>query len=204
MADICYDEAITQSVVEMEENKGETKQRGEENIQGTEDNNSPINPDQFSSTIPSTLDILNLCSGNFTGTIGTSISCEEKEISAHLNNEETLQSNENNTRKSLDLDHDVIISQLLDEDEMEQFKKKFDSPGTSNTEKENSQLTEELEEEVTVSGVIYSDDDDDDGDEVNGMTVKRRKNKSKLAFSGEVFTSCIIYVFLKLEYKSEH
>lgn len=63
----------------------------------------------------------------------------------------------------------MVISQLLDEEELELFKKKFDSPVTEAGESK----------EVSGGGVIDSDD------ETLGAAPKQRKNQKRIQFSGE-------------------
>lgn len=134
------------------------------------------NSQSFSNSMPTTQDLLNICSGEFTGTSQVSETTLETVLK---NNVETVTLNENGKEtKSLDIDHDVIISQLLDEEEMEKFKKKFDSPGISNTQKGLVENKSDFED-VHVTGVLDSDDDDEEE-----MKIKRKKNKSKLTFSG--------------------
>lgn len=137
------------------------------------------NSQAVSSSMPTTQDLLNICSGEFSGISQISEPLLKHDSIAPNNNLETITLKEKeNERKSLDIEHDVIISQLLDEDEMENFKKKFDSPGTSNTQKTPDDNKLELED-IHVTGVLDSDDDEEDE-----MKIKRKKNKSKLTFSG--------------------
>ncbi|KAJ8925628.1 hypothetical protein NQ315_009472 [Exocentrus adspersus] len=81
----------------------------------------------------------------------------------------------NKEMKSLDEDQDIIISQLIDEEEMERFKKKFESPLIGSTQR---RIVEEFEEAMASGGVIDSDD------EADTVEVKR-KNKKRLQFSDD-------------------
>lgn len=128
------------------------------------------------STVPCTQDLLDICSGKFTGSLQESTNSDDKITENYI---EVVPVEDTDKRKSTDLDHDVIISQLLDEEEMENFKKKFDSSCISNSQKEVGRYSDGLDEEVKASGVLDSDDED-----VDEMIVKKRKRKSKLTFSG--------------------
>lgn len=113
---------------------------------------------------PSTQDLLNVCSGEFTGVTQN----------GPENCVDTFQFSTNKEVKNLDEDQDLIISQLIDEAEMEKFKKRFESPLIPNTQR---RIVEEFEEVVAGGGVIDSDDDTDT------VEVKKR-NKKRLMFSG--------------------
>ncbi|KAJ8972250.1 hypothetical protein NQ314_000268 [Rhamnusium bicolor] len=122
---------------------------------------------------PSTQDLLNICSGTFTGV--TQIECTKEPEAVPLCTTETYTFNTNNEMKSLDADQDMIISQLIDEEEMEKFKRKFDSPLLSNTQR---RIVEEFEEVVGSGGVIDSDDEDEI------LEVKKKKQK-RIMFSDD-------------------
>lgn len=81
--------------------------------------------------------------------------------------------------KSLDEDHGLIISQLLNEEEMENFKKKFDSPVMTNTQK---RIVEEFEEDIAAAGGVIDSDDEDEN-----LEIKKKKKQKKLHFSGNTF-----------------
>lgn len=71
----------------------------------------------------------------------------------------------------------MIISQLLDEEELEIFKKKFESP--VNQVSQRSIIGEA--QEITGGGVIDSDDDDEKGE----LKQKKKKNQKRIQFSGK-------------------
>lgn len=121
---------------------------------------------------PSTQDLLNVCSGEFTGI--TQNKSEENAGKITENAIDTYHLNANKEVKNLDEDQDLIISQLIDEEEMEKFKKRFESPLMSHTQR---RILEEFEEAVAGGGVIDSDDDNDT------LGVKK-KNKKRIMFSG--------------------
>lgn len=155
------------------------------NDNGRQNQNELFSEDSqvFSSSIPTTQDLLNICSGEFSGITQVSETNLKHDSLAMNNNLETITLKEKeNERKSLDIEHDVIISQLLDEEEMEKFKKKFDSPDISNTQKrlEEADIHTSEVEDIHIRGILDSEDDDEDE-----MKIKRKKNKSKLTFSGE-------------------
>lgn len=163
ISDICSEEVpSTQSFVE---NSIEEKEKPDKN-------SSLVSP---SNSIPCTQDLINICSGKFTGFSEASEYSEENDTP--IPESKTSEINETDKRKSSDLDHE-IISQLLDEEELEKFKKKFESPGTTNPRREIEDLKDDAEE-VKASGIIDSDDED-----VDDVYIKRKKNKSKLTFSG--------------------
>lgn len=174
MADVCSGEFPNiQSGTENQENEKSKDSVPNENTELPRYDYSEI--DQFPSTNPSSQDLLDICSGKFTGTDeGISEKGSTNEKNVHISPTDELIK-----RKSSDLEHDVIISQLLDEEEMENFKKKFDTPVQSNLSREMSEGVEESR----ATGVIDSDNDED-GDEIQ---LKRKKNKSKLRFSGIIF-----------------
>lgn len=150
-----------------------------ENQQQNLVNNFSENSELFPSSVPSTQDLLNICSGKFTGTTQLNENSVEKESSATENDGNTHETSQFDKRKISDID-DVIISQLLDEEEMEKFKKKFDSPIFSDSQKEVEEDNRAVDE-VIVSGILDSDDEDEE------MKIIRRKNKTKLTFSGKEY-----------------
>ncbi|XP_056639001.1 claspin [Diorhabda sublineata] len=123
---------------------------------------------EHSQEAPSTQDLLDVCSGEFTGITQISSNGFPKTCVSHLLNpvEEV---------KTLDEDQDIVISQLLNEEEMEAFKKKFDSPILNHSPK----AIREPEEVAGTGGVIDSDDDE------NVLEVKKKKNQKKLTFSDD-------------------
>lgn len=128
---------------------------------------------------PTTQDLLEICSGRFTGI--TQIEPSEK---YSTQDENTLGNTQSSELKDLG-DEDMVISQLLDEEELENFKKKFESPVPVKT---TNQVR--VEEEVTGGGVIDSDEERDEDDD--GVAVKRKRKLKKhrrIHFSGEFCTA---------------
>nr|XP_023017060.1 claspin-like isoform X2 [Leptinotarsa decemlineata] len=123
-----------------------------------------------SSASPTSQDLLNICSGEFTG-VSQDVSHEA--IQTPL---ETHTFNPTKEVKSLGADEGLIISQLLDED-MEKFKKTFESPLMTNTQR---RIVEEFEENAASGRVIDSDDDEGDG-----LEIKKKVHQKKLIFSDE-------------------
>lgn len=79
----------------------------------------------------------------------------------------------------------MVISQLINEEEMAAFKKKFDSPVLIH----NHKVVEEVEEVERVGGIIDSDEE--------VLEVKKKKrNQKKLTFSGLELHLVIKYIFL--------
>nr|CAI5869677.1 unnamed protein product [Callosobruchus analis] len=117
---------------------------------------------------PTTQDILDICSGAFTGVSKVDTSNLSDHSPPNKAKEEI---------KCLDPEQDIIISQLLDEEEMEKFKKKFDSPIYTNTQR---RIVEDFEREVTGGGVIDSDEDE----ELDFKNKKIRRQK-KIMFSDD-------------------
>lgn len=124
--------------------------------------------------LPSTQDLRDICSGKFTCTTeepAKSISCEnptenDGAVSTEVNNEKSTEE-----VKFLDDEQDNnFISQLLDEEEMQQFKKKFDTP-----ESEGSKNTSGL-------GRFLLESDEELDDE--NIVRKRKKKQKRLVFSG--------------------
>ncbi|KAG5890226.1 hypothetical protein JTB14_028767 [Gonioctena quinquepunctata] len=126
-----------------------------------------------SSALPTSQDLLDVCSGEFTG-----VSQVISEEDSQTRQGETLTFNSNQEVKNLGAEEDMIISQLLDEEEMENFKKKFVSPLMTNTQR---RIVEEFEEVAASGGVIDSDDDCDEG----LVEKKKKKNQKKLTFSDD-------------------
>lgn len=118
--------------------------------------------------LPTTQDLLNVCSGGFSET-----SSKEDALKSDI---ETHTFNQTNEVKNLDIDQD-IISQLIDEEEMEKFKRKFDFPYLTDTQK---RIVEEFEAREAASGGVL---DSEDEEEVLRIK-KKKKNKKKLMFSG--------------------
>ncbi|XP_044744111.1 claspin-like [Coccinella septempunctata] len=106
-----------------------------------------------------TQDMNDICSGGFTGISQTS-QVKEKEM-------------------VLDDNDEHLISQLIDEDELENFKKKFESPGVANNSSTTKKLTLETLNEVSGTGGVI-DSDDEEG----GLKLKNKKRK-RLAFSDD-------------------
>lgn len=126
---------------------------------------------------PTTQELLNVCSGDFvtmaepaSSTVPQTLPSTSEKLVINT------QSNAEKEIKSLDEDQDLIISQLLDEDELERFKKKFESPVNLIVRK--NQIFEDIEE-VNATGLINSDDENE------GLEIKTRKRKKKLVFSDD-------------------
>lgn len=135
---------------------------------------NPSTQMQSQDDTPTTQDLLEICSGQFTGITQV----EPSENSTQ--NESTLGNTQSSELKSLG-DEDMVISQLLDEEELEKFKKQFESPVLVKT-------TNLVEEEVTGGGVIDSDEErDEDDDDVAVKRKKKLKKHRRIQFSGEFF-----------------
>lgn len=168
------------------------------NIEDLEDICSGKFPSQSQSTVESsqllgeqatTQDLLNVCSGKFTGLT----QLEKEELSKNTRNS-PIEKDENIRLDSTNSETHVIyvgtqneiksfndddmecklITQLLDEEELEKFKKKFDSPITSNTQ-ENEDLL------VSINGTRIIFDSSDDETEV----IKKSKQQKKVIISGK-------------------
>lgn len=156
-----------------------------------------------------TQDVLSICSGSFpdvTQDNSKSNSDDQKNEKTNGNafqhvdkNQEKSIQEDSNVQKELPLeihseihnetkylDDDKLISQLLDEEELESFKKKFESPvaATSNL---TSEINEDEVDEIVGGGRLVSDSSDDEGN-IGTIEKKSRKRKKrlqkKLAFSG--------------------
>ncbi|XP_066138261.1 claspin-like [Euwallacea fornicatus] len=115
---------------------------------------------------PTTQDLLGICSGQFTG-----ITQPEPTTS--------FEESQNDEVKSLDVE-EMVISQLLNEEELERFKKKFESPITEDRlAVEDNQIGTT---EMVGGGVIDSDDEEE---------CKRRKgkNQKRIQFSDDESSS---------------
>ncbi|EFA06121.1 hypothetical protein TcasGA2_TC008964 [Tribolium castaneum] len=122
---------------------------------------------------PTTQELLNVCSGDF---VTMTESGDTVSQFAKPSDKLTVHTSADKEIKNLDEDQDQIISQLLDEDELERFKKKFESPVNPTVRK--TQLLEDIEE-VNATGLINSDDEND------GLEVKKKKRQKKLVFSDD-------------------
>lgn len=132
---------------------------------------------------PTTQDLLEICSGQFTGITQV----EPSENSTQ--DESTLGNTQSSELKALG-DEDMVISQLLDEEELENFKKQFESPVLVKT----TNLVG-VEEEVTGGGVIDSDEErDEDDDDVAVKRKKKLKKHRRIQFSGELFKLFCVYL----------
>lgn len=142
-----------------------------------------VEPDpetQADDNMPSTQDLKDICSGRFTATSSTNISNEiSVQNDTSLNQQSSVTSpvskiiTYDEEIKATDDQDDQFISQLLDEEELERFKKKFDSPV--------------INPEIDTYKQIPQDDDSDDEeiDEIN--PIRRRKRQRKLVFSGKKY-----------------
>lgn len=138
---------------------------------------------QFPTTVPqveinstatttTTQDLIDICSGTFTG-----LQQSTKPI-------DRINSDDANRKefKSLDHDQDLMISQLLiDEEELMKFKKKFESPVLLKSD-DLSQFDKDEVGEIKGTGVIVDTDDET----TNPLIELRRTKKKtrKLDFSG--------------------
>ncbi|CAG9860448.1 unnamed protein product [Phyllotreta striolata] len=121
-----------------------------------------------------TQEILNICSGTFEESQNDGISSLPTANSNCINPSVKVALNAVEEVKSLDKDQDMIISQLLNEEELETFKKKFDSPVLEYTQRSH-------EEAMGGGGIIESDDDEEGILEVR----KKKINQKKLTFSDD-------------------
>ncbi|KAF5304887.1 hypothetical protein FQR65_LT00771 [Abscondita terminalis] len=128
----------------------------------------------FKNSEPCTQDLISICSGSFAGLTNNQVDLDVLET---INESNDVSENKLiNNSQSKYLDEDRIISQLLDEDEMERFKKKFESPITNNSVNNSNS-------EVKGGGRLVFDSSDDE-EEGNNATIKLSKHK-KLHFSDD-------------------
>ncbi|XP_030763518.1 claspin-like [Sitophilus oryzae] len=120
---------------------------------------------------PNTQDLLGICSGEFTG-----VTQPEPTI-------ESFTATQNEEIKALGSDQDMIISQLLDEEELENFKKKFESPVLPTSQR----VTVEKEtQEIVGGGVIDSDNEDGSENDNNDVSSRKKKrNSRRIQFSDD-------------------
>lgn len=131
---------------------------------------------------PSTQDLMELCSGAFESTSKKSLlhACEnvdELKSSQDVVNIKPKQFEEDMESEIKNLgceNEDRLISQLLDEEEMNKFKKKFETP-LKTTQIEHENLTQR-----NVGRVLYDSMDEDEEDLVN-----KRKRKVQVVYSGK-------------------
>lgn len=116
--------------------------------------NFPQNSQSFdtSAANPTTQDLLELCSGSFSTLINSGDETNETKDGSAVE------------------DDSIIISQLLDEADLERFKKKFVSPVIA---------AAPPAQEVQATGLLDSDD------ETDILEVKSKKKQKKLVFSDE-------------------
>ncbi|KAL1512938.1 hypothetical protein ABEB36_002437 [Hypothenemus hampei] len=122
--------------------------------------------------IPTTQDLLGICSGQFTGI--TQVESIDDVSSKQMN---TLGSTQCTEFKSLDGD-DMVISQLLDEEELENFKKKFESPIA------NVSQSEKLEAKEIIGGEVI-DSDDENNVQQHKCKKTKKKNQKRIQFSDD-------------------
>lgn len=115
-----------------------------------------------------TQDLMNVCSGSFNDTQSIVIT-QPKTV-------QTIEPNPQDEIKSFE-DDDPIMSQLLDEAELERFKKKFESPVNSSF--KSALVDLEGVQEANATGLIDSDDEND------GLELKKNKKQKKLVFSDD-------------------
>lgn len=140
------------------------------------DSNDIVNKDTISSQeAPSTQDLLEICSGKFTGitqdTIKDQIS-ENKEDDSVAKNEDQPNLTQiliNDEIKSIDAE-DKLISELLNEEEMENFKRKFDLPT-------------DIPSSAPFCRVIY-----DSSDEENNLPQQKKKKQKNFVFSDDEYS----------------
>ncbi|XP_065168149.1 claspin-like [Atheta coriaria] len=134
----------------------------------------------------STQDMLELCSGNFGFTQEETPQLKSKTpdkqevpktVQEDLTEKENVVEIEKNTAEELPIDDDEndLISQLIDEDELATFKKKFESPLQSAYSAPDAD--ERIAQKIAFNAINEADSEDnsDEDDEIN-MTVKRKKN----------------------------
>lgn len=133
-------------------------------------------------------DLLELCSGGFGLTEQTTEETKQtpqsKSLACNLNDESkqenqkcfqiiSTQSSLNTEIKNLGCENeDRLISQLLDEEEMMQFKKKFDTPLKTGMEEQ------EIKSSQHVGRILYDSDDEED------VEIHKKKRKAKVVDSG--------------------
>lgn len=139
----------------------------------------PDSETQVEENMPSTQDLEDICSGRFTAASSSNkineICIQDKTLSKRQSSVTSPKSQMltySDEIKTTDDQDDQFISQLLDEEELEKFKKKFDSPVISNSETEPYKQMPQDEES-----------DDEEVEEIN-MTRKKTRQK-RLVFSGQ-------------------
>lgn len=130
---------------------------------------------------PSTQCLKDICSGKFTAeeSLNNTNSQElgEKEAAALSNHD--ISNYEDGKFFSDDGDKQ-FISQLLDEEELQRFKKKFDSPVPTDLRKDN----------ISDTGSMLDDDD------VEEIQVAKKRHSRKLVFSGKYLLFLIYLTFV--------
>ncbi|XP_060536035.1 claspin [Cylas formicarius] len=128
-----------------------------------------------------TQDLLNICSGQFTGVTQLESSAKVDRDDIELSKPEEI--------KLLGDDQDFLISQLLDEKKIENFKKKFNSPTDrinsedkcfSDMHRTADENTQKNAKETVGGGIIDSDDENEDE-----IEIKVRTNKKQIVYSDE-------------------
>lgn len=123
-------------------------------------------------TQPTTQDLKEICSGNFTATSQTESNTENDETdntSVFQNIIEQPPSPEENIAK-MDDEDELFITQILNEDEMEKFKQKFASPVITNNLNRTEDDYDEDDEEIVQSKrqkkrLVFSDDEEDESED---------------------------------------
>lgn len=122
--------------------------------------------------MPITQDLLDICSGAFSGLTNNN--------KKDFKDEDSVIDNSNQLElENTYLDKDRIVSQLLNEEEMELFKKKFNSPVSCNSKGSLS---------VPIKGKLHFDSSDEDETKTKETTKQKR-----LYFSG--YLICHFFFF---------
>uniref|UniRef100_A0A1Y1KHU8 Claspin n=1 Tax=Photinus pyralis TaxID=7054 RepID=A0A1Y1KHU8_PHOPY len=131
---------------------------------------------------PTTQDLLEICSGSFTGLTNSKLNnqCDSieqcKKLESPVEEPDTVdlpnQDSSNPDAESRYLDEDRIISQLLNEEELAQFKKKFESP-----------VADQGSVDIQGGGKLVFDSSDDEFSESNPKVTKT--HHKKLQFSDD-------------------
>ncbi|XP_072390290.1 uncharacterized protein Claspin [Diabrotica undecimpunctata] len=179
MDELCSDKFPASQDVQENSNEEVTKDNSEQQNDSGEmpSSTQPTTQDLLNASsgdfqdLPSTQDLLNICSGKFTG-ISQVFNVEPSK------NLVTHKLDAIDEDKNLGEDQDMIISQLMNEEELEAFKRKFDSPVITHSQKV---IQFPMEEEITATGGVIDSDEEDNILEVK----KRKKNQKKLTFSDD-------------------
>lgn len=126
-------------------------------------------PTQMEEIQPTTQDLKDICSGNFTvneNILEAQSTLDDNEIIEAQGTLDEYEAQTEDRNVKVDDEDENFITQILNEDELEKFKRKFASPAQQNVDSSDGEDEEIVVNKKKRKRLVFSDDDDEEEEEI--------------------------------------